>query len=108
MADESVTTEVGLPTRVQVVATLAANRAALAARYPICELGVFGSYLRGEQRRDSDIAILVAFDVVPSLFTLVALEDALGSMLGLPVDLAVKSTLRPQIGARILHEVVAV
>lgn len=91
-----------------ILARLAAHRAALAERYHIAELGIFGSYVRGEQRPDSDVDILVAFSVTPSLLTLVALEDELGTLLGLPVDLAVKSALRPHIGERILREVIAV
>lgn len=92
----------------QIIAVLATHRADLAERYYVSELGVFGSYVRGEQRLDSDIDILAAFSVTPSLFTLIALEDELSELLGLPVDLAVKSALRPHIGARILREVVAV
>lgn len=92
----------------QIIATLAAHRADLAARYHIAELGVFGSYVRGEQGPDSDVDILVTFAVTPSLFTLIALEDELQALLGHPVDLAVKSALRPHIGKHILREVIAV
>lgn len=91
-----------------ILATLSAHRARLSARYHMAELGVFGSYVRGEQDAQSDIDILVAFTVTPSLFTLVALEDELQALLGRPVDLAVKSALRPHIGKRILREVVEV
>ena len=92
----------------QIRAILAAHRAQLTARYHLSELGVFGSYVRGEQHMDSDVDILAAFELTPSLFTLVALEDDLREPLGLPVDLAVKSALRPQIGEHILREVVPV
>lgn len=96
------------PELAHILATLAAHRASLATRYQIAELGVFGSYVRGEQSADSDIDILVAFTATPTLFKLVALEDELQALLGRPVDLAVKSALRPHIGERILREVVAV
>lgn len=92
----------------QVLATLRTHRADLATRYHISDLGVFGSYVRGEQRPDSDVDILVAFTVTPSLFTLLRLEDELQALLDRPVDLAVRSALRPHLGARILREVVPV
>jgi len=108
MLDEQAALHTAPPTLAQIRATLEAHYAALPARYHLSELGVFGSYVRGEQRLDSDIDILVAFTVTPSLFTLVALEDELRALLGVPVDVAVKSALRPHIGARILREVVRV
>jgi predicted nucleotidyltransferase len=95
-------------TLADIRAQLSSHRDDLAARYHLSELGVFGSYVRGEQHAGSDVDILVAFEVTPSLFTLLALEDELRDLLGLPVDIAVKSALRPHIGARILREVVTI
>ncbi len=108
MQQHKTTTQTPLKTLEQVIAVLAAHRAELAARYYLSDLGVFGSYVRGEQRPNRDIDILVAFERTPSLFMLIALEDELRDLLGLPVDIAVKSALRPHIGARILREVVAI
>lgn len=95
-----------VPTLAQLRTTLAPHRADLMARYHLRELGVFGSFVRNEQHAQSDIDILVAFEVTPSLFTLMALEDELHALLGLPIDLAVKSALRPHIEAAIMREVV--
>ncbi len=85
---------------------LRTHRATFVARYHIAELGVFGSYVRNEQRPESDLDVLVAFSETPSLFTLVALEDDLSALLQIKVDLAVKTALRPRIATRILSEVV--
>ncbi len=87
---------------------LRAHRAVFVARYHIAELGVFGSYIRNEQRPESDLDVLVAFNETPSLFTLVALEDDLSALLQITVDLAVKTALRPRIATRILREVVMI
>ncbi len=87
---------------------LRTHRADLTARYHIAELGVFGSYVRNEQRPESDLDVLVAFSETPSLFTLVALEDDLSALLQITVDLAVKTALRPRIATRILSEVVMI
>lgn len=92
----------------RLLTRLREQRADLVERYHIYELGVFGSYARNEQRTDSDLDLLVSFTQTPSLLTLVQLEDELGELLGVKVDLAVKSALRPRIAAHVLREVVPV
>lgn len=89
---------------------LEAEKAYLAREYGITELGVFGSYVRGEQRADSDVDILIALEEPPrmDLFDLVNLEDHLSRLLGANVDIAIKENLRRRIGQRILSEVVQV
>jgi predicted nucleotidyltransferase len=82
------------------------HRADLTARYHINELGVFGSYVRNEQRPESDLDVLVSFTKTPGLLALVALEDELSALLGVKVDLAVKSALRPRIATRVRDELV--
>ena len=77
-------------------------------RYGVKSLGVFGSYVRGEARRSSDLDILVEFEQAPTLYEFIRLERNLSKELGVKVDLVMKKTLRPQIGKRILEEVVAV
>ena len=95
-----------IPNLEHVLAILRRNRAELVQRYHLREIGIFGSYVRGEQQPTSDIDVLVDFDATPSLFSLVALEDELHALLGVPVDVTIKSALRPHIGAHILREVV--
>jgi predicted nucleotidyltransferase len=88
------------------IATLRRHRHALADRYHIESLGVFGSYVRNEQHDGSDLDVLVTFTQTPSLFTLVALQDELEELLGAPVDVVLKTSLKPRIGQQILREVV--
>lgn len=80
----------------------------LAARFRVASLGVFGSYLHGTQRPDSDLDVLVTFDETPSLFRLIELENYLSDLLGVKVDLVERTSLKPHIGERILREVVPV
>ncbi len=80
----------------------------LGERYRVSSLGVFGSYLYGERRKRSDLDLLVEFSETPSLFEFLKLEQHLTDLLGLKVDLVMKSALKPRIGKRILREVVAV
>ena len=82
--------------------------AQLVERYQVESLGVFGSYVRQEQRPGSDLDILVTFREPPSLLEFIALENHLPDTLGVKVDLVMKDALKPRIAERILDEVVPV
>ena len=77
-------------------------------RYKVKSLGIFGSYVRGDVKRSSDVDILVEFHQAPSLLEFIRMEDDLSSKLGIKVDLVMKKSLKPHIGRRILAEVVPV
>lgn len=63
--------------------------------------------MRGEQRADSDLDLLVEFDDRPlSLLQVITLEHELSDLLGVKVDLVERHVLRPRIGRQILAEVV--
>ena len=83
------------------------NLPGLRDRYPIAYLGVFGSWVRGEQDADSDLDILVDFDGSIG-WEIVTLEQELSRELGLRVDLVPRQGPKPFIGRRILDEVVPV
>lgn len=80
----------------------------LAERYGVEKLEVFGSYVRDEQRSDSDLDILVTFKKAPSLLTFIAIENYLSDLLGVRVDLVMKDSLKPKIGEHILREAIPV
>ena len=81
----------------------------LRERYGVQSLGIFGSYLRGEQRKRSDLDILVEFNNGSlTLFQFVELRNFLSDLLGVKVDLVEKRALKPAIGKHILEEVVFV
>lgn len=88
-----------------IIGQLKALQPELKRRYPIRRLGVFGSYVRGEQGEDSDLDILVDLDDGIGLFEFVGLQLELSDALGLKVDLADQATLRRRIGQQILSEV---
>ena len=81
------------------------NRSELREKFGIIELGIFGSYVRGEQEATSDLDLLVTFSEPKSLFQFIRIEDHLSKLLGVKVDLVMKKTLKPRIGKRILGEV---
>jgi uncharacterized protein len=77
------------------------------AQYGIRKIGIFGSYLRGEENRDSDLDILIEFgDTELTLLDFIRLENRIGDLLGVKVDLVDRSTLKPALRSRILDEVV--
>lgn len=92
----------------ELQAELADCKAQLQQEYPIRELGIFGSYARDEQRPDSDLDVLVAFDEPVTLFDLVRLENELTSRLGVNVDLVTKESLKPRIESHVAEDVVYV
>ena len=87
---------------------LAQLKPQLEQEYPISELGIFGSYARGEQQSDSDLDILVAFEQPVTLFDLVRLENELAEELGIEVDLVTKDSLKPRIETRVRDDLVMV
>ena len=90
--------------------TLSEHKSELRQKYTVKEIGVFGSYVRGEQRRKSDVDILVEFEESStlSLLDFIGLENHLSDVLGVKVDLVEKHTLKPRIGKHVLEEVVNV
>jgi uncharacterized protein len=76
--------------------------------YFVKEIGVFGSYVRDEQREDSDIDVLVDFNKGISLFKFAEFINYLESLFDKKIDVANKKTLKPRIGKQILSEVVYV
>ncbi len=92
-----------------VVRTLRGRRDELERRH-VAQLWVFGSVARGEERRDSDVDLIVEF--VPgakvSLTAVSSLRVDLESLLGRPVDLAEWRTLRPELLSDVRNDAVAV
>lgn len=64
---------------------------------PVLKAWLFGSYARGEQRPDSDVDLLVAYDDEKevTLLTMGGMYMDLKKMLGHEVDLVEEGTLRP-------------
>jgi uncharacterized protein len=58
------------------------------------KVGIFGSFARGDNKKGSDIDILVEFKESPSLLTLIKLENELTEILGVKVDLVTTGALK--------------
>ena len=67
---------------------------------------VFGSYARGDFHADSDLDLLVDMDAGATLLDLVGLQHFLEDKLGCKVDLGTESSLREEIRASVLNEMI--
>ena len=74
--------------------------------FRVKEIGIFGSYVRGEQRDRSDVDVLVEFDEPVSLLGVVKLENYLSDLLQIKVDIVPKKDIRQELRERILKETV--
>lgn len=77
-------------------------------RYKVASIEVFGSYVKNQQKNNSDLDILVSFSKVPTLLKFVELKNYLSDNLQLNVDLVMKDSLKPRIGQNILNESIAI
>jgi len=92
----------------QIIMKLGKDKQNLRKKYGVKKVGVFGSYVREEQKRKSDLDILIEFKEPVSLFEFLALERHLSELTDKKVDLVMKSALKPRIGRHITREVVYV
>ena len=80
------------------------SKSTLKEKFKVKELAIFGSYVRGEQKKRSDLDILIDFEQPISLFEFLDLEEFLEKLLKMKVDLVMKDSLKPRIGKHILRE----
>jgi len=71
-------------------------------------VGVFGSYARGEQQRESDLDILVDFNESVNLIELIGLEQELTELLGIKVDLVTLKSVNPSLNAYIQQDLIRI
>jgi len=85
---------------------LAEHKEELYQKYKIKEIGIFGSFVRGEESKESDVDIVVEFEEVPGLIKFIEIEEYLSKLLGRKVDLVRKPAIREELKDKILKEVV--
>ncbi|MDP3090988.1 MAG: nucleotidyltransferase family protein [Nitrospira sp.] len=92
-------------TKQDVLAILRDNRVRLRS-FGVRRLGLFGSFVRGEQREDSDIDFLVEFEPGQKTFDhFMNLAVLLEDLLHRRVELVTTDALGPYIGPHIMGEV---
>jgi predicted nucleotidyltransferase len=95
-----------MKTFAEIKEILSQSKPIVQEKYKVKEMGVFGSYVRGEQNEASDVDVLIDFEQAPSLLKFIELENYLSDTLGVKVDLVMKRVLKPRIGKNILAEVI--
>ncbi|QTA38214.1 nucleotidyltransferase family protein [Thermosipho ferrireducens] len=83
------------------------HREDIREKYGVIILGIFGSFVRGEQSEESDIDILIEIEK-PIGLKFFELWDELEKLLGCKVDLVRKKLLRKEIRNDILKEVIEI
>ena len=91
----------------QILRIIQEEKPFLLSQYQVSDIGVFGSFSRGEEKPGSDIDILVDFNKeTPSLFGLIKLKHYLEDKFGKKVDLIHKPMIKKALRKKILHEVI--
>lgn len=80
----------------------------LRQKYNVKRLGIFGSVVRDEQKKESDIDMLVEFASPIGFFDFIRLENFLAETLNQRVDLVTKKALKRAIKNDILKEIIYV
>lgn len=91
-----------------LLAKLRELKPSVEAGYKTMEIGLFGSYIRGEQDINSDIDVLVEFKAEADLFDLMGLTLYLEETLQQKVDVVSKNALRKELRNSVLSEMVPV
>ena len=81
----------------------------LEREYGVASLALFGSYVRGEEREDSDLDVLVDLNRPMGLLAFIALGDYLSQLVGKRVDLTTTwSASERRSGKRLIQESVPI
>ncbi|MCL4497057.1 MAG: nucleotidyltransferase family protein [Deltaproteobacteria bacterium] len=90
----------------EILRILKQHKEELYKKYGVKEIGLFGSFARGEETDKSDIDILVEFEKPVGLLTVSSLENYLSDLLGIKADVVRKRNIRKELKENILNEVV--
>lgn len=92
-------------TRQTINNTIHAQLPVLKEKYHVKKIGIFGSYARGEQKKGSDVDILVEFKEPIGFFEFIRLENFLSRKLNKKVDLVTKKAIKPATKKGIMKDV---
>ena len=83
--------------REQLIELLREHKPALAQRFGVVELALFGSVARDKAEEESDVDILVRFDGPASSKRFFGVQFYIEDLLGRPVDLVTSKALRKEL-----------
>lgn len=82
------------------------NKSYLESNYNISKIGIFGSYANSKNNENSDIDILVDFNINPGLVRFLELEEYLKQITNSKIDLVTINSLNKRIKESIINEVI--
>ena len=93
--------------KMDVLALLRQATPDLKKRFGVAKIGIFGSYIRGEERPDSDVDVLVLFRKGEEIFdNYMDCKFYLEDLFGCKVDLVMKGAIKKRLKPYIVREVV--
>ncbi len=96
-------------TKKEIEKKIKKNLSYIKNQFKVIEIGIFGSVVRNEQTKKSDIDILVELEKGhKDLFNFIRLKEYMENFLNAEVDLVMKDGIKPRLKENILKEVVYV
>jgi len=92
----------------EIIEAIKKRKTVLEEKYKVKEIGIFGSYVRGEQTEKSDVDIFVDFYELPDVFNLLKLERSLRGTLKCKVDVVRKGAIRKELRDQIMSEAIKI
>ena len=92
----------------EIITFLNINKEEMQRQYGVIKIGLFGSYVRGDANKESDIDIAVELKEQKIFRNFFALERYLKDNLNPNVDLGIESTIKPNVKRHILEEIIYV
>ncbi len=80
----------------------------LSRLYGVKSMSLFGSYVKGQEKSESDLDILVEYTELPGLIKYIELENRLSDLLGIKIDLVIRESLKPRIAKSVLLEAIQI
>lgn len=90
-----------------ILSKLRKSKPELEKKYPLTNIGVFGSYARGDATEKSDIDIAVEIEGYMGL-SFVAMADEIESLFGIKTDVIPMRSIKPEYLKQIENEIVYV
>ncbi len=94
--------------REQLIEVLRKHKPALAQRFGVAELALFGSAARDKAEEESDVDILVRFDGPATSKRYFGVQFYIEDLLGRPVDLVTTKALRKELRPYVEREAIDV
>jgi predicted nucleotidyltransferase len=96
-------------TREEIIATIRNNAAAIKAE-GVTKLAIFGSRVRGDNRPDSDIDVLVEVepDASFSVLNLIGVQHIIEDATGLQAQATMRRSITPRFAERIVDDIIEV